>query len=150
MIAGGWSVLLGFGFLFAPVPTPPPTTPPKAPPPQMLWISEFDTSKGVVKTLSAVLVPVTRAVERTVNVNGVPQKQTGYVTEYATEYRETQMQFGEVEARTVDGKKLEGDRLEAGVKGKAVLLVTDDKGIDPAYLPLFAKDTIILMVKPKK
>jgi hypothetical protein len=150
MIAGGWLVALGSALAFAPVPPTVPSAPPKGPPPQMLWISDADPDKGIIKTLVTVMVPVVRTVERTVNVNGTIQKQVVNVTEYVTEFREEVRPLGEFEARTVEGKKLEGDRLAASLKGKAVLVVLDEKGIDPAYLPLFAKDTIVLTIKSKK
>jgi hypothetical protein len=123
---------------------------PKSAPPEFVLVSGVDKEKGVFNIQTSVAVPVTVTNTRIIEINGMNVPQTVTVIEYHSTKEESR-NLADFRVLDAQGKELEGD---AGWKkladDKLVVRQAGPKPIDPAYLKLFAKDTLILAPKAEK
>jgi hypothetical protein len=124
---------------------------PKGTPPQFVFVSGVDKDKGVLKIQTGVSVPVEKTVTQEVVINGKKVPQVVRVTEYQLSLKEESLTLASFRVLDAQGKEIEGDDgWKKLADGKLMLRQAGSEPIDPAYLKLLAKDTLILAPKPSK
>jgi len=136
---------------FAPAPADEPAVPPKGTPPQFVFVSGIDKDKGTLKIQTSVAVPVTKSITVEMVINGVKVKQVVNVTEYQISTKEESYALDSFRVLDAQGKEIDADvAWKKLADGKLMLRHAGPEPLDPAYLKLLAKDTLILAPKPAK
>jgi hypothetical protein len=135
----------------APAPADEPAVLPKGTPPQFVFVSGIDKDKGTLKIQTAVSVPVTKSITVAMVINGVRVLQVVNVTEYQTSTKEESYALASFRVLDAQGKEIEADAAwKKLADGKLMLRQAGPEPLDPAYLKLLAKDTLILAPIPAK
>jgi hypothetical protein len=140
-------LLTALGLADAPV-EPPPRVSAQAPQLLIAWVEKDQLTSTVEQTVA---VPVT--VTMKVNNNGKEEDVT--VTKYVTEKRlvKHSMDLTKAKITTAGGKQLTLDDLKKRLaKPAPVVVATDGKSVDPAYLKILDRDAVVIVIDngPKK
>jgi hypothetical protein len=128
-----------------------PPTFPKGPPPQFVLLAGASKDKGALVVQVAESVPVTKTVAVTEIVGGQAVTRQVAFTDYQTVTKQEEWSLKSFRVLDAQGKEIEGDEVWKRLKaGDMVLRQAGPEPIDPAYLKMFAKETVILAPKPMK
>jgi hypothetical protein len=119
-----------------------PVTFPKGQSPQFVKVVGLDAGKTALRVHYAVMVPVVTPVR--VPVDNGTRFEVRKVTKYRQVVEEQLISLKGLRAVTAGGKKVGGAKGWKALEGKIVALVRGSEGLDPAYVKLLAKDTVIL------
>jgi hypothetical protein len=144
-------VMTALSLPFAPAPAEEPAALPKGGPPQFVFVSGIDKDKGTLKIQASISVPVTKAITVEKVINGMKVQQVVNVTDYQISVKEESFPLATFRVLDAQGKEIDADvAWKKLAEGKLMLRQSGPEPLDPAYLKLFAKDTLILAPKPPK
>jgi hypothetical protein len=118
---------------------------PRSAPPQFVVVARIDPANDalVLRYAVAVAKNVVREVERVVDGKTIKVQET--VTVYEVQAVEQRLPLTKFQAMEASGKILKG---WSNVKVGALVLVSHDGNVDPAYRKLLAPETILLVPTP--
>src|SRR5262245_7441850 len=118
------------------------TKKPAGPPPRLVVLTKVDRTAGTFIITEARLVQVRVLVEREVDEGGGVKRVRDAVTKYVREEYNVLYTLKGAQVQTAGGKKLTTeDALNKLSAGSLVLLSTDFKAVDPAYLRVLKNET---------
>jgi hypothetical protein len=120
--------------------------PPAGPSPLLIVISNADKAAGKITYQNMVYVTVAKEVEDTVVVDGKQVKVKRVVYETVPTMTEAAIAVKMGMALDTGGKALDEDTVwKALTRGAVVVVSQDGKMVEPAYLSVFKKETVVLV-----
>jgi hypothetical protein len=120
---------------------------PKTTPPTFQQVREFDADRGEVQLVQPEWVPLQEKVVTKEIIEGRERLVERVVTKRAVFLKATVYKLADFEIVNGEGKKQTPNDVAGTIKERLVLVVPDESGLDPAYLKLLARDTIVFVRK---
>jgi hypothetical protein len=119
---------------------------PTGPTPRLVVVGKLMPEQGLLTIREGKLVPVVFQEKRAVVVGGMQVEQLVTVTRFQTVIEEKSIIIKGSEFQTAGGETLKADEAAKRMTpGSIVLMTSDGKPIDAAYLRVFKSDTLVII-----